>query len=670
MIDRTTIERIMSAADIVEVVSEFVTLRKAGTNWKGLCPFHNEKTPSFMVSPSKGICKCFSCGKGGNVAHFLMLHEQMTYPEALRWLAKKYHIEIQERELTAEDIRQNNLRDSLLIVNKWACDVFQNNLFNTTEGESIGLGYFRNRGLRDDTIRTFSLGYALQARTALADQAAKQGYNPDFLIETGLCLKTDEGVLKDKCRGRVIFPIQALDGKVIAFGARTLSSDKKVAKYINSPESLIYHKSDVLYGIYQAKASIQKEDCCFLVEGYMDVISMHQSGIKNVVASSGTSLTYGQIRLIHRFTSNLTVLYDGDMAGIKASLRGINMLLEEGMNIRVLLLPDGDDPDSFSRKYSPEEFRAYIQQHQVDFIRFKVNILMQDIENDPLKKSSVTRSIIESIAVIPDALTRSTYLKECSNLLDVSEATLVNETTKQRYAFIEQRKEEQRRKQQGNDINQPAEPLTSTPQPENPLNSPTPPTLEPHLSQPQDAVSQCEALIIKVIIRYGECNMAFEELEDGTQKPIKIIEYITDELEADQIEFKNPIYRKILEEAKLHLSDPGFKASDYFMIHPNQQINLIAAQMISDRYQISENFAKERNFSAEIDKLNAIVPLLLIDLKLAIVTQQMKSILKSLQDPALINNTELYTQQMMEYQRLKDIQKMLTSLGGDRTITT
>ena len=670
MIDRTTIERIMSAADIVEVVSEFVTLRKAGTNWKGLCPFHNEKTPSFMVSPSKGICKCFSCGKGGNVAHFLMLHEQMTYPEALRWLAKKYHIEIQERELTAEDILQNNLRDSLLIVNKWACDVFQNNLFNTTEGESIGLGYFRNRGLRDDTIRTFYLGYALQARTALADQAAKQGYNPDFLIETGLCLKTDEGVLKDKCRGRVIFPIQALDGKVIAFGARTLSSDKKVAKYINSPESLIYHKSDVLYGIYQAKASIQKEDCCFLVEGYMDVISMHQSGIKNVVASSGTSLTYGQIRLIHRFTSNLTVLYDGDMAGIKASLRGINMLLEEGMNIRVLLLPDGDDPDSFSRKYSPEEFRAYIQQHQVDFIRFKVNILMQDIENDPLKKSSVTRSIIESIAVIPDALTRSTYLKECSNLLDVSEATLVNETTKQRYAFIEQRKEEQRRKQQGNDINQPAEPQTSTPQPENPLNPPTPPTLEPHLSQPQDAVSQCEALIIKVIIRYGEYNMAFEELEDGTQKPIKIIEYITDELEADQIEFKNPIYRKILEEAKLHLFDPGFKASDYFMIHPNQQINLIAAQMISDRYQISENFAKERNFSAEIDKLNATVPLLLIDLKLAIVMQQMKSILKSLQDPALINNTELYTQQMMEYQRLKDIQKMLTSLGGDRTITT
>ena len=295
---------------------------------------------------------------------------------------------------------------------------------------------------------------------------------------------------------------------------------------------------------------------------------------------------------------------------------------------------------------------------------------MQDIENDPLKKSSVTRSIIESIAVIPDALTRSTYLKECSNLLDVSEATLVNETTKQRYAFIEQRKEEQRRKQQGNDINQPAEPQTNTPQPENPLNSPTPPTLEPHLSQPQDAVSQCEALIIKVIIRYGECNMAFEELEDGTQKPIKIIEYITDELEADQIEFKNPIYRKILEEAKLHLSDPGFKASDYFMIHPNQQINLIAAQMISDRYQISENFAKERNFSAEIDKLNATVPLLLIDLKLAIVTQQMKSILKSLQEPALINNTELYTQQMMEYQRLKDIQKMLTSLGGDRTITT
>ncbi|HCE47659.1 MAG TPA: DNA primase [Prevotellaceae bacterium] len=669
MIDRATIERILNAADIVEVVSEFVTLRRAGTNWKGLCPFHNEKTPSFMVSPSKGICKCFSCGKGGNVVHFLMLHEQLTYPEALRWLAKKYNIEVKERELTPEDIRRNNLRESLLVVTQWACDYFQHNLYDTEEGQAVALTYFRGRGLRDDTIRTFRLGYCLQSRDALSGEALRKGFNEDFLIDTGLCLRTDEGRLKDKCRGRVVFPIQALDGKVIAFGARTLSSDKHVAKYINSPESQIYHKSDVLYGIYQAKAAIQQTDRCYLVEGYMDVIAMHQSGIKNVVASSGTSLTHGQIRLIHRFTGNLTILYDGDMAGIRASLRGIDMLLEEGMNIRVLLLPDGDDPDSFARKHSPKEYQDYMESHQVDFIRFKAGILLQDAQSDPIKKSQVMRSIVESIAVIPDALTRSTYIKECSALLDEREEALVYETTRIRQQLmLEERKRERQR--QYREAQEQSVTSQEGKEPADNAGAGAPVQQEEELDlHPSDVIGQKELQLVKTIVRYGEIVMAYDEDENGEKKAYTVISYIQSELESDGLAFTHPVYARILREAVENQNQPGFTASRYFMQHPDSAISRLAAHLLSDRYQLSENFAREQRISSEAEKLNESVPIMLVDLKMAIVATQMKSILKSLQDPAVYNDAELYTEKMKQYQDLKEIQKALASAGGDRTIT-
>ena len=399
MIDKATIDRIMDAANIVDVVSEFVTLRKAGVNYKGLCPFHNEKTPSFVVSPSKGYCHCFSCGKGGNVVGFIMEHEQMTYPEALRWLAKKYNIEIHERELTDDERREENERESLFIINEWALHYFQDNLLNTKKGQAIGMQYFRSRGFRDDTINRFQLGYAMPERDALARTALAKGFKEQYLIDTGLCYRKEDGTLQDRYHGRVIFPVHTVTGRVVAFGGRILENNKKLAKYVNSPESLIYHKSNELYGIYQAKHAITKNDRCYLVEGYIDVTSMHQSGVENVVASSGTSLTTGQIRLIHRFTSNITVLYDGDAAGIHASIRGIDMLLAEGMNVKVLLLPDGDDPDSFARKHTAQEFRDYIESHQTDFIEFKTNLLLRGV-TDPIKRSEAISSIVKSVSVI------------------------------------------------------------------------------------------------------------------------------------------------------------------------------------------------------------------------------------------------------------------------------
>lgn len=681
MIDRETVDHILNTADIVEVISEFVTLRKAGSNWKALCPFHNEKTPSFMVSPTKGIFKCFSCGKAGNVAHFLMEHEQMTFPEALRWLAKKYHIEIHERELSAEDIQQNNLRESLLIVNKWACDYFQKNLFEIDEGQNIGLSYFRNRGLRDDTIKTYQLGYCLAAYDALAKEAKKRGYNEDFLVATGLCNKHENGRLTDKYRGRVTFPIQALDGQVIGFGARTLSSDKNVAKYMNSPESVIYHKSDVLYGIYQAKAAIQKADRCFLVEGYMDVISMHQSGIANVVASSGTSLTFGQIRLIHRFTSNLTVLYDGDMAGIKASLRGIDMLLEEGMNIRVLLLPDNDDPDSFARKHNPEEYQDYIYSHQIDFIRFKAQILLQDTQNDPIKKSQVTRSIVESIAVIPDALIRSAYIKECSTLLDVREPLLISETAKQRYRYYEEKRKEREReeiRQQAETENSLNTPLQTTQTDSDSASTSSDATTTKIVSSSpsqekyikNSARNKKELQLLKAIVRYGEKPMGYIENENHEQKPISVIEYIQAEMQHDNLNFQNPAFQAIMNEACAHLHDEDFSAAKYFSQHPNPDISRISASLLSDQYQLSEAFAKERKISPEIDQLNTTVPLLMIDLKLVIVSNEMKKVLNTLQDPQIYSDNAVYTTQMKKYQSLKELQKQLTAIGGGKATIT
>ena len=439
MIDQVTIDRILDAAQIVDVVSEFVTLRKRGVNYIGLCPFHNEKTPSFSVSPAKGLCKCFSCGKGGNSVHFIMEHEQMSYYEALKYLAKKYNIEIKERELTNEEKQAQTTRESMFIVNNFARDYFQNILKNHVDGRSIGLAYFRQRGFRDDIIEKFQLGYCTESHDAMSQEALRKGYKKEFLVKTGICYETDDHRLRDRFWGRVIFPVHTLSGKVVAFGGRVLSTATKgvKVKYVNSPESEIYHKSNELYGIYFAKQAIVRQDRCFLVEGYTDVISMHQSGIENVVASSGTALTPGQIRLIHRFTNNITVLYDGDVAGIKASIRGIDMLLEEGMNIKVCLLPDGDDPDSFARKHNSEEFQAFIREHEKDFIRFKTDLLMEDAGRDPIKRAELISNIVRSISVIPEAIIRDVYIKECSQHLRIEEKLLVAEVAKLREAQAE-----------------------------------------------------------------------------------------------------------------------------------------------------------------------------------------------------------------------------------------
>jgi DNA primase len=427
MIDQATVERIHEASKFVEVVSEFVTLKKRGVNYIGNCPFHNEKTPSFTVSPSKEIFKCFGCGKGGNSVHFIMEHESISYVEALRYLANKYHIEIQEKELSPEEISLHTDRESMLVLNSYAQKYFSTILHQHQEGKSIGLTYFKERGFRQDIIDKFQLGYCLEERDAFTKEALKNGYKKEYLVKTGLTFEGDNNYFADRFRGRVMFPVHSLSGKVVAFGGRVLKTEAKTAKYLNSPESEIYHKSNELYGIYFAKQSIVKSDCCYLVEGYTDVISMHQAGIENVVASSGTALTAGQIRLIRRFSTNITVIYDGDAAGIKASIRGIDLLLEEGMNVKVLLLPDGEDPDSFARKQNASELIAYINQNQTDFIGFKTKLLLEDAGKDPVKKALLITDIVKSIAIIPDNIIRSVYVRECSKMLDIEESVLYNE---------------------------------------------------------------------------------------------------------------------------------------------------------------------------------------------------------------------------------------------------
>lgn len=430
MIDQPTIDRILDVSNIVDVVSDFVTLRKRGVNYVGLCPFHTDKSPSFYVSPAKNICKCFACGEGGTAVHFIMKHEQLSYFDALRFLAKKFNIEIQERELSDQEKQMHSDRESMLIVNSFAQQYFATQLQQHAEGKNIGLRYFIERGFREDIIKKFQLGYSLDQRDALYQTALKSGYKKEFLEKTGLIVSRDDGSVYDRFRGRVIFPVHTLSGKVVAFGGRVLKKDEKTAKYVNSPESEIYHKSNELYGIFFAKQSIVKADRCFLVEGYTDVISMHQAGIENVVASSGTALTMGQIRLIHRFTNNITVLYDGDAAGIKAALRGIDLLLEEGMNVKVVLLPEGEDPDSFARKQNAAAFTSFIQASETDFIRFKTKLLLDEAGNDPIKRSGLISDIVRSVAIIPDDIARSVYVRECSSMLEIDERILINEINK------------------------------------------------------------------------------------------------------------------------------------------------------------------------------------------------------------------------------------------------
>ncbi len=578
MIDRPTIAKIMDATKIEEVVSEFVTLKKRGINYVGLCPFHNDSNPSFSVSPTRGICHCFTCGKGGNAINFLMELEQMTYPDALRWLAKKYKIEIQERELTNEEKQRESERESMFIVNDWAAKYFQDILLHDVDGIAIGMAYFRGRGFRDDIIRKFQLGFALPKRTALAEAAKAAGYNPKYLVDTGLCFKVDkdetgnksgEDKILDRFSGRAIFPWFSVSGKVVAFGGRVLDSRTKgiSQKYVNSPDSVIYHKERELYGLYQAKKAIAKEDCVFMVEGYTDVISMHQCGIENVVANSGTALSVHQIRLLHRFTSNIVLLYDGDNAGIHAALRGTDMLLEEEMNVKVLFLPDGNDPDSFARSHSAEEFRRYIQENQTDFIQFKTDILLRGV-TDPVKRSQAINSIVESISKIKNQITRASYITDCSHRLGVNEAIIVNALNNfVRNGMSEQVKAERRAAGLKDST------VAAAQQAQSVMRAVT----------PLDKLLEVEGLLVQLIIHHGDQLIMVQDV-DGNDVEVAVAQYISLDLGGDGFKFHNDLYNQIMQEAVEHLEkEDDFVAETYFANHPNPEISRLAGLPTGDQ---------------------------------------------------------------------------------------
>lgn len=662
MIDHATIERIKDAANIVEVVSEFVTLRKSGSNYKGLCPFHDEKTPSFYVSPARGTCHCFGCGKGGNPVGFIMEHEQMTYPEALRWLARKYHIEIKERELSDNEKREQSERESMFIVNEWAAFYFQHLMHDTADGVAIGMQYFRSRGFRDDIVSKFQLGYDDTDRRALAQEALRKGYKEDFLLKTGICYKNDRGELIDRYAGRVIFPWIGISGKVVGFGGRLLDSRTKGVnqKYVNSPDSDIYHKDRELYGIYQAKKAIAKEDRVYMVEGYTDVISMHQCGIENVVANSGTALSVHQIHILHRFTSNITLLYDGDAAGIHAALRGTDMLLSEGMNLKVLLLPDGDDPDSFARKHSAEDFRKYIEEHQTDFIEFKTDLLLRG-ERDPLKRSEAINSVVRSISFVTNPILRDTYLHDCSVRMGINEATLINTLNN----FIRSNREATA---SSSDNSQTTKPTTQNSQLKI-QNSPSP------LQQ----ASKVEQMLVELIVRNGDTVIYNNvETEDGTTVNLNVAQYIAYNLGVDGLKFANPLNSRILDEAVNHAGDEQFCAEQFFLHHSDIEISRIATDLCMDKYQLldeqkaaradEEKNADELRVEEEnrIEALRQQTEHLLNDFRMDYLEQRLRDLKRDIS--LAVNDPERLQQLMEEYKTAHELRSQLARLLGNNII--
>ena len=708
MIDQPTIDRILDAANIVDVVSEFVTLRKRGINYVGLCPFHSDKSPSFYVSPAKNICKCFACGEGGTAVHFIMKHEQLTYFDALRYLAKKYNIEIQERELSEREKQVRSDRESMLIVNSWAQKYFTTQLYEHQEGKAAGLRYFAERGFREDTIRKFQLGYSLDQRDALYKAATKSGYKKEFLEKTGLVIAYDNGGVNDRFRGRVIFPVHTLSGKVVAFGGRVLKKDEKTAKYVNSPESEIYHKSNELYGIYFAKQAIVKADRCFLVEGYTDVISMHQAGVENVVASSGTALTQGQIRLIHRFTSNITVLYDGDAAGIKAALRGIDLLLEDGMNVKVVLLPDGEDPDSFARKHNATQFAEFIKQNETDFIRFKTRLLLDDAGTDPIKRSSLIADIIKTVAILPDNIARSLYIRECSAMMEIDEMLLLNEVNKIRL------NKEERQANQPSSFN-PAPPVSNIPEypdipgyqpypeeipsgqePENFLPPddtippppqeeyelggtdnnmppPPPPPAAPSVNIPvqpkRSPYEVYEVALLRYIVRYGE-RILFQYTDEETNEEviIRVAEYIRSELERDDLTFYTPLFKGMMDEAADRCQSKGFVAHRYFLAHPDPNVSRLAANLISEKYQLSKYHTKYRELETEEEKLDSLVLRELYGFKDAYILSQIKEVQAQIKETQTKGDMDQVFELMKKLTRLNEIKNVLSKELGERII--
>lgn len=651
MIDRLTVEKIKDAANIVDVVSEFVSLRRSGANYKGLCPFHNERTPSFFVSPSRGICHCFSCGRGGTPINFIMEHEQMTYVEALRWLARKYNIEIKERELTDKERQEQSERDSMFIVNEWAADYFKQILLESEGGNSIGLQYFRSRGFRDDIISKFHLGYDVQDRHQLAREAQAKGYQLDFLLKTGICYKNDRSEYIDRYAGRVIFPWLSVSGKIVGFGGRLLDSRTKgvAQKYVNSPDSEIYHKDQLLYGIYQAKKAISREDRVYMVEGYTDVISMHQCGIENVVANSGTALSVHQIRMLHRFTSNITLLYDGDAAGIHAALRGTDMILAEGMNIKVLVLPDGDDPDSFARKHSSADFKQYIEDHQVDFIQFKTNLMLNGV-TDPAKRSEAINSIVQSIAVVPNQILRDTYIHDCAQRLNIAESTLINTMNK----FIREAQDR----------------MNKTPNAEAQQANSASATTQKYINNP--SIPKVETMLMQVIIRHGDF-IIYRDIEDeeGNLINLTVAEWINYSLSAENLRFSVEIYNRVLDETLEHLRDNNFSAEQYFIHHNDIEISQLATELILDKYQYireqkeestgKQNVSDEARMEKETEKLRNEVLHLLLDFHFDLLERRLQQIKMEITQP---NNTPERMASLMK--DFRDTQQKRNELAQQR----
>ncbi len=639
----------MDAADIENVVSDFVTLRRRGVNLLGLCPFHNEKTPSFTVSPAKGIFKCFGCGKGGNAVNFIMEHEHLSYPEALKWLARKYNIEVTEEEETDAQKQLKDERESMMIVTGFAGKYFARALWEENEGRTIGLAYFRERGFRDDILKKFEVGYNPDGKAPFTEVAQRQGYKMEFLEKTGLTIRREEWI-RDRFAGRVIFPVHNLAGRVIAFGGRILKDDPKAAKYLNSPESEIYHKSRVLYGIFQARRSMARAEKCYLVEGYTDVLSMHQAGIENVVASSGTALTAEQIRLIKRFTPNLTIIYDGDEAGIKASMRGIDLVLEEGMNVKVLLLPDGEDPDSYAKKNGASGMEEFIRENETDFIRFKTRLLVKTTENDPVARANLITDVVRSVSVIPDTITRSVYIKECSRLLDVNEEVLYTEVRRQKRKQTEElRKREWRKQRQQKAKTVPA----STPE---------------EKESPGFLIEEIEFL--RFLLKHCTTVLFEEEGENpGEVREVMVGEYMTEALENDDLVPENRLFRKIFYEVKENLGKVPFDPWKHFIYHGDAEVSKLATDLLSEKFIESKRWSKAGAFiEKEEEILDFLVPRIIYEYKLRQVKEMLSEIERAIDAASKANNFDRVIEEQSKYMNLKRVEKSLSDKLGNRAI--
>lgn len=681
MIDNITTQKILDAANIVDVVSDFVTLKRAGANLKGLCPFHDDRTPSFIVSPSKNYCKCFACGEGGSPVGFIMKHEQLTYPDALRYLAKKYGIEIKEKELSTEELQQKNDKDSMLLLNEWARDWFENELYNTPDGKAIGLAYFRSRGFRDDILKRFQVGYCPSGRThSLSEDAMKAGYQEKYLINTvneqetrnsigtGLSLKREDGKLKDRFWGRVMWPIFTVSGRVAGFGGRVLDAATKgvAVKYQNSPESIVYSKRRELFGLFQAKEAIRKKDLCYLVEGYTDVMAMHQHGVENVVASSGTALTTEQIRIIHRMTNNITVIFDGDEAGIHASERGIDMLLSEGMNVKLLLLPDGDDPDSFGRKHNAQEYQQYLEQNQVDFISYKTSHLSQTAQNDPKKMGELIHNIAASIAVIPDEITRVLYIRQEAQQMMLEERLIRDAVNKEIARLREEKRKEQERQERRAEANaQMMQASTSTTgistQGESPTHQVSGTAAQ---TTGGTTVNSKETVLMQLIVRHGEKLMCYTEDENGQNIPLSVIEYTYYSLLEDNIVLATPEYTQLLEEAIKHVKDEGFVAERFFMNHPDPTFSSLAFNLGIDK----EPLSKVHGDLPEDERLDEVIPNQIASIKLDLARAELQKIIELSKSPAIRSNKEESRALMIQFNEKSKLIKELAKECGERVI--